>query len=128
MGGVPETVLETVMETCYLPGLKAHQQKMAVHNSKHGLVDHTGQFSNIMMEWSGKMCDPRILSSSMFYAMKKGSFDPKTTVDINNVMIRYIILGDPAYPLLLLPRKSFTGYLDGRKELFKYKSESLQND
>lgn len=77
------------------------QKRVFVRGVLQGLVDHRYRFTNTNIGWSGKVHNARnFRNSALFTAMRKGTFAPRTTMDINGVAISPHILGNPAYPLL----------------------------
>ncbi|CAM4497070.1 unnamed protein product [Lepidochelys kempii] len=85
-------------------------------------VDHKGRFTDINMGWSGKVHDVHIFrNSGLFRNMQEETFFPVWKIIISDVEMPIVILGDPAYPLLLWLMKPYTGSLDSSKEQFNHR-------
>uniref|UniRef100_A0A8C8SFE4 DDE Tnp4 domain-containing protein n=1 Tax=Pelusios castaneus TaxID=367368 RepID=A0A8C8SFE4_9SAUR len=83
------------------------------------LVDHKGCFTDINIGWSGKVQDACIFrNSGLFKKMQAGTFFPDQKINLGDVEMPIVILGDPAYPLLPWLMKPYTGHLDSDKECF----------
>ncbi|CAM4578711.1 unnamed protein product [Caretta caretta] len=86
------------------------------------LVDHKGRFTNINVGWPGKVHDTRIFRNSrQFEQLQEGTFLPDQKITIGDVEMLIVILGDPAYALLLWLMKPYTDSLDSSKEQFNYR-------
>ncbi|CAM5120087.1 unnamed protein product, partial [Eretmochelys imbricata] len=83
------------------------------------LVDHRGCFIDINTGWSGKVHEARIVrNTGLFRKLQAGTFFPDQKITIGKVEMPIVILGDPAYPLMLWLMKPYTGSLDSSKERF----------
>ncbi|KAG6927247.1 hypothetical protein G0U57_010146, partial [Chelydra serpentina] len=86
------------------------------------LVDHKGRFTNINVEWPGKVHDARIFrNSGLFRRLQEGIYFPDQKITVGDVKMPLVILGDPSYPLMPWLMKPYTGALDSDKELFNYR-------
>ena len=87
------------------------------------LVDYEYKFMNIYVGWPGSVHDARILANSVVFDRgESGNLVPDTKQRINGVDVPIVILGDPAYPLLLRLIKPFsgTGPLSQEQKRFNY--------
>ena len=66
------------------------------------LVDSSYLFRDIVIGWPGSVHDARVLSNSHLYRLGNDDklFDGKQSEDIGGTIVKPVILGDPAYPLL----------------------------
>ncbi|XP_011174849.3 protein ALP1-like isoform X2 [Solenopsis invicta] len=81
------------------------------------IVDHNGRFRNIVIKHPGSCHDAAVLKESMLYK-DADTLIPKKTRNINGMEIPFIIVGDPAYPLLPWLIKGFSGSLSSEEESF----------
>ncbi|XP_011170287.1 protein ANTAGONIST OF LIKE HETEROCHROMATIN PROTEIN 1 isoform X2 [Solenopsis invicta] len=72
-----------------------------------GVVDHTLRFKNINCRAPGSAHDAAVFKESNFFTYYKHLI-PQKTVTLNNVEIPFMIMGDPAYPLLPWLLKGYT--------------------
>ncbi|KAH1187045.1 hypothetical protein KIL84_019794 [Mauremys mutica] len=86
------------------------------------LVDHKGHFTNINVGWLGKANDACIFRNSrLFQKLQQGTFFPDQKITVGDVEMPIVILGDPAFLLMLWLMKPYTGSLDSSQELFNYR-------
>ncbi|KAG6936015.1 hypothetical protein G0U57_013529 [Chelydra serpentina] len=86
------------------------------------LVDHKGHFTNISIEWPGKVHDARVFKNSgLFRWLQEGIYFPDYKITVGDVEMPIVILGDRAYPLMPWLMKPYTGAPDTEKELFNYR-------
>ncbi|XP_039310298.1 protein ALP1-like [Solenopsis invicta] len=71
------------------------------------IVDHNGRFRNIVIKHPGSYHDTAVLKENV-----------QKTRNINRMEIPFIIVGDPAYPLLPWFIKGFSGSLSSEEESF----------
>nr|XP_048696075.1 neuropilin and tolloid-like protein 1 isoform X2 [Caretta caretta] len=83
------------------------------------LVDHLGSFIDINAGWPGKVHDICIFrNTGLFRKLQAGTLFPDQEITIGEVEMPFVILGDPAYPLMPWLMKPYTGSLDSSKEWF----------
>ncbi|XP_050817068.1 uncharacterized protein LOC127054830 isoform X2 [Gopherus flavomarginatus] len=86
------------------------------------LVDHKGRFTNIHVEWPGRVHDAHVFrSTALFKLLQQGNYFPDQRTTVGDVEMPIVILGDPAYPLMPWLMKPYTGSLDSGQELFNYR-------
>ncbi|XP_029164237.1 protein ALP1-like [Nylanderia fulva] len=81
------------------------------------VVDHNGRFRNIVAKHPGSCHDAAVLKDSTLYK-NSNTIIPKETQNINGMEIPFIIVGDPAYPLLPWLLKGYSGSLSAEQESF----------
>ncbi|XP_050824312.1 uncharacterized protein LOC127058370 [Gopherus flavomarginatus] len=86
------------------------------------LVDHKGHFTNINVGWPGRVHDARVFrNTTLFKWLQQGIYFPDQKITVGDVEMPIVILGDPAYPLMLWLMKPYTSSLDSSQELFNYR-------
>ncbi|XP_053863005.1 uncharacterized protein LOC128825021 [Malaclemys terrapin pileata] len=86
------------------------------------LVDHRRCFIDINTGWPRKVHDARSFrNTSLFRKMQAGTSFPERKITVGKVEMPIVILGDPAYLLMLWLMKPCTGSLDSSKERFNYR-------
>ena len=89
-----------------------------------GMVDHLYRFTNICIGWPGRVHDARILgNSSLYHKGNNKTLFPESKREIGGVEVPVVVLGDPAYPLLLWMMKPYcdTGNLTHDQRRFNYR-------
>uniref|UniRef100_A0A8D0E4K9 DDE Tnp4 domain-containing protein n=1 Tax=Salvator merianae TaxID=96440 RepID=A0A8D0E4K9_SALMN len=116
-----------VLDAIHVPVTSSTGQaeELGDHKASHsvqlqGTTDHTGQFIDIELGWSGRNHDEFIFyNSALYQAMDKGTFVPgNPTITIQNVQIPPLILGNNAYPMRRWLMKPYMGSLDHRKAIY----------
>ncbi|KAM7164048.1 uncharacterized protein RBU57_008105 [Macrochelys suwanniensis] len=83
------------------------------------LLDHCRCFTDINAGWSRKVHDTRIFRNTVLYRkLQVRTFFPDQRITVGEVEMPILILGDPAYPLMLWLMKPYTGNLDVSNEHF----------
>ncbi|XP_065426829.1 uncharacterized protein LOC135976159 [Chrysemys picta bellii] len=91
-------------------------------------VDHRGHFIDINAGWPGKVHDAHIFQNAgLFRKLQAGTFFPDQKITVGEVKMLIVILGDPAYPLMLWFMKPYRGSLDSSKEWFDSSKERFNN-
>nr|XP_025037626.1 putative nuclease HARBI1 [Pelodiscus sinensis] len=66
------------------------------------LVNHHGQFTDILIGWAGEAHDTCIFcNSSLYQKLEAGTFFPERSIRVGYVNMPLCIMGDTAYPLML---------------------------
>ncbi|XP_011867696.1 PREDICTED: putative nuclease HARBI1 [Vollenhovia emeryi] len=86
------------------------------------VVDYNGRlfsriFRNIVVKHPGSCHDAAVLKDSILY-QNADTIIPQSTRTINGLEIPFMIVGDPAYPLLPWLLKGFSGSLSAEEESF----------
>ena len=88
------------------------------------LVDHKGRFMDVCVGWPGKVHDARVFANSTLYTQgSNGQLFPNKSRKMGEVDVPLVILGDPAYPLLLWIMKPYpeSEHTPADKKLFNYR-------
>ena len=114
----------------HIPNIAPQQYHSDYFNRKgwhsvvmQGIVDHSYQFTDVLIGWPGRVHDARIFANSSIYRSgNSGSIFPVNEFarDINGVQVPLLLLGDPAYPLLEWLMKPFqeNGHLSREQRAF----------
>nr|XP_012215694.1 PREDICTED: putative nuclease HARBI1 isoform X2 [Linepithema humile]XP_012215695.1 PREDICTED: putative nuclease HARBI1 isoform X2 [Linepithema humile] len=81
------------------------------------IVDHNGRFRNVVIKHPGSTHDAAVLKDSVLYK-NINIIIPQVTRNINGMDIPFMIVGDPAYPLLEWLLKGYSGSLSAEEESF----------
>ncbi|XP_071579940.1 uncharacterized protein [Temnothorax nylanderi] len=81
------------------------------------VVDHNGRFRNIVIKHPGSCHDAAVFKESNLYK-NADTIIPKNTCNISGMEIPFMIVADPAYPLLSWLLKGFSGSLSAEEESF----------
>ena len=89
-----------------------------------GLVDFQGRFMAVCIGWPGNGLDARVFVNSTVYSKgMSGLLFPSWTRQLGSVEVRFVILGDPAYPLLswLIKPYAENDHSTAEEKLFNYR-------
>ena len=89
-----------------------------------GTVDHAGRFIDVYVGWPGRVHDARVFSNSSLYCKgQSNSLFPGVQESIAGREVPLVVLGDPAYPLLMWLMKAFpnNGRLSQQQKHFNYR-------
>ncbi|XP_071653711.1 uncharacterized protein [Temnothorax longispinosus] len=81
------------------------------------VVDHNGRFRNVVIKHPGSVHDAAVFKDSSIYKNAQ-TIIPQTSKNIDGVDIPYMIVGDPAYPMLSWLIKGYSGTLSAEEESF----------
>ncbi|CAL1678830.1 unnamed protein product [Lasius platythorax] len=81
------------------------------------IVDHNGRFRSITIKHPGSVHDAAVLKDSSIYRNAQNVI-PQIFKNVNGKTIPYMIVGDPAYPLLPWLIKGYSGSLSAEEESF----------
>ncbi|CAL1678202.1 unnamed protein product [Lasius platythorax] len=81
------------------------------------VVDHNGRFRNVVIKHPGSCHDAAVFKESTLYK-NADTIIPQNTYNTNEMEVPFMIVGDPAYPLLSWLLKGFSGSLSAEEESF----------
>ncbi|XP_071577858.1 uncharacterized protein [Temnothorax nylanderi] len=81
------------------------------------IVDHNGRFRNVFAKHPGSVHDAAVFKDSTLYKHSQ-EIIPQMEKHVNGQGIPFMIVGDPAYPLLPWLMKSYSGSLLPEEESF----------
>ena len=120
---VQKQSMDLTSPSCLLSPRSVYNRKGWYSIILQGTVDHRGHFTDVYVGWPGRVHDARVFANSSLYQRGESGnllLDWKEQIDGKD--IPFIILGDPAYPLLLWLMKAHlnNGHLTREHKLFNY--------
>ncbi|XP_055709000.1 uncharacterized protein LOC129805246 [Phlebotomus papatasi] len=113
MCGLPQII--AAVDGSHIPILPPEEGRKDFMNRKNygsiilqGTVDHNIKFIHVSVKFPGSCHDAFAFKNSSLF-LRHDELIPESNFQLNNVNIPYIIVGDPAYPLLPWLMKDFYG-------------------
>ncbi|XP_055955589.1 uncharacterized protein LOC126814699 [Patella vulgata] len=118
----------------HIPILGPSMNHADFHNRKgwysiivQAVVNDRYEFTDLNIGWPGSVHDARVYANSKIYAKGlSGTLFAGKMIDVNNVRLPIVLLGDPAYPLSNFLMEPYTdnGHLTPKQKTFNYKLSS----
>ncbi|XP_011884106.1 PREDICTED: putative nuclease HARBI1, partial [Vollenhovia emeryi] len=83
------------------------------------VVDHNGRFRNVVIKHPGSVHDAAVFKDSRRPAVNQ-SCETQTSENINGMAVPYMIVGEPAYPMLPWLIKGYSGSLSAEESFNVY--------